>query len=266
VRLAAVVCTDSSALLTKHDISRLGIEVVPIAIVLDGELVQADLDPDSFYACLAAGATVATSQPSPAEFAAVYAAAAARGARSVISIHLDERISGTAGSAVIAARYAPIAVDVVAAETASFGVGICARAAAEALAAGASPRAAATLARRLGTTVRNVFVAPGAPGGRVSQPAGWTLLVFADGETRPLATCEGAVEAVDLMVEHILASSRPIRAAVGHAAAVSEPAADDLAAKLASSASVRELERYRVGPAVGAHTGPFSLGAFWWPS
>ena len=114
--------------------------------------------------------------------------------------------------------------------------------------------------------VRNVFVAPGAPGGRVSQPADWTLLVFADGETRPLATCAGAVEAVDLMVEHILASSQPIRAAVGHAAAVSEPAADDLAAKLATSASVRELERYRVEPAVGAHTGPFSFGAFWWPS
>ena len=68
------------------------------------------------------------------------------------------------------------------------------------------------------------------------------------------------------MVENILASSQPIRAAVGHAAAVSEPAAADLAAKLASSASVRELERYRVEPAVGAHTGSFSFGAFWWPS
>jgi len=267
VSRTAVVCTDSSALLTEHDVARLGIEVVPIGIVLDGELAQGDLDPDGFYAWLAAGVTVATSQPSPAEFATVYAAAAAaRGARSVISIHLDERVSGTAASAEIAAREAPIPVHVVATGTVSFGVGICARAAAEALAAGASPRAATTLARRLGSTVRNVFVAPGAPGGRVSQPAGWTLLVFADGETRPLATCDGAVEAVGLMVEHILASGQPIRAAVGHAAAVSEPAADDLAAKLASSASVRELERYRVGPAVGAHTGPFSLGAFWWPS
>ena len=263
---AAVVCTDSSALLGEHDVARLGIEVVPIAIVLDGERVQGNLETDGFYARLSAGATVATSQPSPAEFAAVYAAAAARGARSVLSIHLDERVSGTAGSAEIAAREAPIPVSVVATGTVSFGVGICARAAAEALMAGASADDAATRARRLGSTVRNVFVAPGAPGGRVSQPADWTVLVFADGETRPLATCAGVVAAVDLMVEHILASSQPIRAAVGHAAAVSERAADDLAAKLASSASVRELERYRVGPAVGAHTGPFSFGAFWWPS
>ncbi|MEO5576306.1 MAG: DegV family protein [Gaiellaceae bacterium] len=266
MRRAAVVCTDSSALLGEHDVARLGIEVVPIAIVLDGELALEELEPDGFYARLAAGATVATSQPSPAEFAAVYAAAAVRGALSVLSINLDKRVSGTAASAEIAAREAPIPVTVIAAETVSFGVGICARAAAEALMAGASPGAAATLARRLGSTVRNVFVAPGAPGGRVSQPADWTVLVFANGETRPLATCEGAVEAVDLMVEHILASSQSIRAAVGHAAAVSEPAADDLAAKLASSALVSELERYRVGPAVGAHAGPLSFGAFWWPS
>lgn len=265
MRRAAVVCTDSSALLAKHDAARLGIEVVPIAILLDGEQVQGDLDADDFYGRISAGARVATSQPSPAEFAAVYAAAAARGEQSVISIHLDERVSGTAASAEIAAREASHPVRVVATETVSFGVGVCARAAAEALAAGASPGAAATLARRLGSRVRNVFVAPGAPGGRVSQPADWTVLVFAEGETRPLATCEGAVEAVDLMVEHILAASPPIRVAVGHAAAVVEPDADDLAGALTGSASVIELERYRVGPAVGAHTGPFSFGAFWWP-
>jgi len=262
---AAVVCTDSSALLTEHDVTRLGIEVVPIAIVLDGERVPPDLDTDAFYARLSAGATVATSQPNPAAFAAAYTAAAARGARSVISIHLDERVSGTVASAELAALEAPIPVTVVATETVSFGVGICARAAAEALATGAPPRAVATLARRLGSTVRNVFVAPGAPGGRVSGPEDWTVLLFADGRTRPLATCEGSTHAIQVMAEHVLAAGSPIRAAVGHAAAVAEPAADDLAATLAGSTSVIELERYRVGPAVGAHTGSFSFGVFWWP-
>ena len=149
---AAVVCTDSSALLGEHDAARLGIEVVPIGVVLDGERAPADMEPDGFYARLAAGATVATSLPSPAEFAAVYAAAAARGEASVISIHLDERVSGTAGSAELAAREAPIPVSIVDTGTVSFGVGICARAAAEALAAGASPgrpqRSLAGLARR----------------------------------------------------------------------------------------------------------------------
>ncbi len=261
-----VVCTDSSALLTDRDVARLGIQVVPIAIVLNGEHVQGDLDVDDFYARLSAGTKVVTSQPSPANFAAVYEAAATRGAQGAISIHLDERVSGTAASAESAALASPIPVTVVATETVSFGVGICARAAAEALEAGLPPDAAADIARRLGSVVQNVFVAPGAPTGRVSDSAGWAVATFAAGTTRVLSTCASAAEAVEAMVEHVLRSSPQIRVAVGHAAAAIEPAADDLAMALAGSTAVRGLERYRVGPPVGAHTGVSSFGAFWWPA
>ncbi len=261
---ATVVCTDSSALLTEHDVTRLGIEVVPIAVMLDGEHVPGDLEVDDFYARVSAGAQAATSQPSPADFAAVYEAAAERGAQGAVSIHLDERVSGTAGSARLAARDAPIPVTIVAAETVSFGVGVCARTAAEALAAGASQDAAADIARRLGSVVQNVFVAPGAPGGRVSDTAGWAVATFAAGTTRVLSTCPSPAEAVEVMVEHVLGSSLQIRVAVGHAAAAIEPAANDLATALAGSAAVCVLERYRVGPPVGAHTGVSSFGAFWW--
>ncbi len=45
----------------------------------------------------------------------------------MISIHLDERVSGTTGSAEIAACEAPIPVNIVDAETVSFGVRISAR-------------------------------------------------------------------------------------------------------------------------------------------
>ncbi len=265
MRLAAVVCTDSSALLSEQDVARLGIEVVPIGIALDGVRAAEVLATDDFYARQLAGAKAATSQPSPGELAAVYAAAAARGEESVLSIHLDRRVSGTVASAELAAREAPLPVTVVAVETASFGVGLCARAAAEALAAGASPGAAATLARRLGSTLRNVFVAPDAPDGRVARAADWTVLALVDGETRPLAPCADALEAVELMLEHVLSSARPLLAAVGHAAPDCAAAAGDLAAGLARSGLVEEVERYRIGPAVGAHTGPLSFGAFWWP-
>jgi len=109
-------------------------------------------------------------------------------------------------------------------------------------------------------------VAPNAPAGRVGSSNQWTVLVFAEGAAEALATCGSALETVAVMSEHILASALPIRAAVGHAAATSELAADALAAALASSGGVVEVERYRVGPAVGAHSGPFSFGAFWWPA
>jgi DegV family protein with EDD domain len=260
-----VVCTDSSALLADHDVGRLGIEVVPMTIVVDGEPL-ADLDPDAFFARLASGAAVSTSQPSPAMFAAAYAAAAARGAPSALSIHLDARVSGTAASAELAARDASIPVTVLPVETVSFGVGICARAAAAALLDGASGVEAAHRAGALGAALRNIFVASGAPGGRVSAPAGWAVATFEEGATRVLAPCASVGEALQAMVRHVLAGGRPICAAIGHASSASEPAADAFAAALADTDSVRELERYRVGPAVAAHTGPSSFGAFWWPA
>ena len=69
-----------------------------------------------------------------------------------------------------------------------------------------------------------------------------------------------AVPALSRIAASSVAPKAPLPAKQGERACL-----DELAAKLASSAFVGELERYRVGPAVGAHTGPFSFGAFWWP-
>jgi hypothetical protein len=52
---------------------------------------------------------------------------------------------------------------------------------------------------------------------------------------------------------------------VGHAGPELEVAADRLAHDLVRE-QVAAVERYRVGPSVGAHTGPDCFGAFWWPS
>lgn len=262
---AAAVCTDSSALLRRRDAERLGIDVVPIEVTLDGEPVDERVDVDAFYDRLTGGARVTTSQPSPADFAAAYERASARGARAVLSVHLDARVSGTVGAAEAAAREAPLPVTVVDTGTVSFGVAVCVRAAAEALAAGGSVHSAAALARRLGATVRNVFVAANAPGGRVSEASGWAVRTFADGAARPLAACDAPDEAVDVMTRYVLSTDGVVRAAVGHGASPARRYADRLAAALTGSAAVAGVERYRVGPAVGAHSGPLSFGAFSWP-
>ncbi len=261
------ICTDSSALFPDGVAARLGITVVPIQITLNGDPYDVGEDEiDDFYTRLAAGASVTTSQPSPGEFLGAYARAAARGAEEVLSIHLDGRVSGTAASAELAARETPIPVTVVDTRTVSFGVGACVRAAAETVAAGGSARDAVTAARVLGSRLRNVFVAPGVPGGRVGDVSGWAVLEFVDGKTRPLAGCGSVEEAVELMAERIGDAPGPVRAAVGHAGTVTESAADDLALSLARSPQIVDVERYRVGPAVGAHTGPLSFGTFWWPA
>jgi hypothetical protein len=160
------ICTDSSALFPVGALDRLGITVVPIAITLDGEPFDAREDAiDDFYARLSEGARATTSQPSPGEFLEAYARIEADGATEVLSIHLDARVSGTLASAVLAAREAPLPVSVVDTRTVSFGVGVCVRAAAEAIASGASVRDAAAIVGRLSFVdgeeqTRDVIVLP----------------------------------------------------------------------------------------------------------
>jgi DegV family protein with EDD domain len=263
---SVAICTDSSALFPAGVAERLGITVVPVAITVDGAVLDdQNLAPDEFYA-LSEGADVTTSQPSPGAFLDAYARAGAGGAAQVLSIHLDARVSGTVSSAELAAREAPIPVTVVDTRTVSFGVGLCVRRAAESIAAGASAREAAAAATRAAAQLRNAFVAHRGPTGRLPEATGWALLEFAGGKADVLGATADIADAIDAMAARVLLADRPVRAAVGHAGAAVEQAAEALALSLASVSRVVEVERYRVGPAVGAHTGPLSFGAFWWPS
>jgi fatty acid-binding protein DegV len=263
---SVAICTDSSALFPAGVAEKLGAIVVPVAVIVDGRPYdEREVPVDDFYARLAWGARVTTSQPSPGEFLDAYANAATRGADEVLSIHLDARISGTVASAELAARDAEIPVTVVDAGTASFGVGLCARAAADAVAGGASAVEAAEAARAVGT-LRNVFVARSGPTGRLPASEGWALLELVEGKIEPRSGSADLAEAIEAMVGEVFHDERSLRAAVGHAGAATEAAADALALSLEGLVHVEEVERYRVGPAVGAHTGPLSFGVFWWPS
>jgi len=256
------LCTDSSALLSVAAAAELGVDVVPIAVALDGEPFEGSAD--TFYARMRAGAVATTSQPSLGDFLDAYERAAADGATSILSLHLDRRVSGVAESAALAAREATLPIRVVALPTVSYGVGLCVRAASAVLRGGGSVTDAAADAERIAATLDNVFVARAAPGGRVSGGADWALLHFAAGEAEPVSTHEALDDAAEAMTRRIL-RDRPGLVAVGHAGPELEAAADRLARELLDAA-VAVVERYRVTPSVGAHTGPDSFGAFWWPA
>lgn len=257
------ICTDSSSLLFPAAAIELGVEVVEIEVTLDGTPFEGEAD--AFYASLRGGAVATTSQPSPASFLATYERAAARGATRVLSLHLDRRASGVVTSAALAAREASIPVEVAELPTASFGVGICVRTAAREVAAGASLAQARMSATRTAEALDNVFVARSAPSGRVSAPdAEWALLRFADGVTAVVAS-HVSTGAANAAMTQVIGTGGECVVAVGHAGLEVEAAADALAHALLREERVRGVERYRVTPSVGAHTGPDSYGAFWWP-
>ncbi len=253
------LCTDSSSLLSPAAAAALAVDVVPVAVALDGEPFAGQVD--AFYARMRGGATATTSQPSPAALLAAYERSATAGAASVLSLHLDSRMSGVTASAEIAAREASIPVTVVDLPTVSYGVALCIRAARGALASGSGAPRAEAAARQLALSLDNVFVARSAPGGRVPAPGGWALLRFADGGVAPVSSHATIEEATEAMTGRIT-DAAPELVAVGHAGRDVEAAADRLAHDLLRKA-VDDVERYRVYPSVGAHTGPDSFGAFW---
>lgn len=240
-------------------------EVVPIAVAVDGEPLDERLPIDAFYARLLSGAVATTSQPSPARFAKAYERAASAGAESVVSIHLDARTSGTIDSARSAAHDARIPVTVVDTHTVSYGVAVCVRAAATVVASGGGAREAADAAARLGRSMENAFVARSGAGGRVPVARGWALLQFARGAVSTTETCRAIGDAVQAMARHVLRAESRVAAAVGHAGREMEAAADAVAHAILDPERVPTVERYRVGAAVGAHTGSESMGVFWWP-
>jgi fatty acid-binding protein DegV len=235
---------------------------VPIPVALDGEAFEGSVD--TFYDLMRGGAAATTSQPSPGAFRAAYEDLAARGATSVLSLHLDRRSSGVAASAEIAARDARIPVAVVDLPTVSYGVALCVRAAHTALDSGRNVIHAAATAGQLALVLDNVFVARTAPRGRVPTSDAWTVLRFADGAAAPVSSHSTIDEATEEMARRV-ADCAPGQVAVGHASRDVEAAADRLAHDLLR-ARVRAVERYRVLPSVGAHTGPDSFGAFWAPA
>jgi DegV family protein with EDD domain len=264
--MRVAICTDSSALLSASAAASLGVDVVPLAVLLDGEpFDELTSSVDWFYERLRAGATAMSSVPSPGELAAAYARAEARGAESIVSIHLDASVSGLVSAAELAARESRLLVQVVDTRTVSYGVGLSVRAAAEAVAAGGTAGDAVRAASRVGASIRNAFVVRAAPGGRIPETPSWTMFRYAGGAAERVSHHRSTEDAVQALARDAFAAGGEIVAAVGHAARELEDAADGLE-RVLRSAGAKDVERYRVGASVGAHTGPETFGLFWWPA
>ncbi len=281
--------TDSNAQMPAELVERFGVEVVPLTVTVDGVAYAegVDLDADEFYDRLRAGAPqVATSQPSPGRFAAAYDAVATRGAEAILSVHIGSAISGTINSARLAAASAPVPVHIVDTATASFAVACCVWEAAEALGAGAGLEEAAAAARAVSATVGNVFVVRGLElaraGGRLADDADALLaipvLTLTGGAMRTVGEVADAAEAATVMAATVRSwatkgasddpgvnGPRRLRVGVAVADAETLPVVESLEEVLRAAPEVAELVRYRVGPSVGVHTGPGTVGAMYYP-
>ncbi|WP_019010511.1 DegV family protein [Deinococcus aquatilis] len=136
--MTIAIVTDSTSDLSPQLCEQYGLTSVPLYVLFDGKMHRdgIDLKPAELFAGLKAGKkTPSTSQPSPAEFAEVYRKALET-ADEVLSVHISGQLSGTVGSARLAAQEFGNKVTVLDTKSVSMGLGMRAIRAAELARAG----------------------------------------------------------------------------------------------------------------------------------
>jgi DegV family protein with EDD domain len=269
------VVTDSTAGLPAELVEELGIHVVPIPLIRDGQtfLDGVDITPGEVYRRLRGGETgFSSSAPSDPEFLEVYQAAA-QGASGVLSIHMSPELSHTYGVALAASKQVEAAPAMVFnCNTAAIGQGLVVLEAARAAAAGATLEEVARRAEEIAAKIQFLFTLDtfdylrksGRIGGAAALmgnllqirpvlylPQG-TVEVFARPRTKP--------RAIQVILERMAEEpqDRPMHAGIAHADVQGE--AEELRHRVTERFDPAELLLAEFTPVVGAHVGPGLIG------
>jgi DegV family protein with EDD domain len=252
------------------------VSVVPLRVHLGARTAIDGVDVTSadIVAALKAKQSVSTSRPSPAEFAAVYRAALDSGADHVVSIHIAAALSGTWESAVLASQdFGYGVVRVVDSRGTAAGLGFAVTAAATAAAAGASAAEVQEAATAVVDRTRTLFYVDSLEylrrGGRIGTAAALLatslsikpLLHMVEGQIVALEKVRTPTRALARLAALTAeaAGSGPVDVAVHHLAAPAR--AEAMAAQLrANIPSIETFHVAEIGPVLGAHLGPGTIG------
>jgi DegV family protein with EDD domain len=254
--------------------------IVPLYIRFGEESYRdyVDLGPHDFYERLRSSSELpSTSQPTPGDFLQVYEELGAY--ERVYSLHLSAKFSGTVESARRAAEEAGgNRVRVIDTESATVGIAMLGLAIQRRLERRTTDEEIEQLIERFGREIGLVFTVDTleylARGGRIGRARAWAgellnikpILTIEDGEIVPVKRVRGNqkafLEFVKAFGERSVDSPR-LRVGIAHADAPDRLAA--LAERVRRTRPSAEIEvEGMLGPVVGAHTGPGTVGFFWW--
>jgi len=252
--------------------------IVPLYVRFGAESHRdyVDIGPEQFYARLRTAEELpTTSQPTPADFLSAYEELSAFDR--VLSLQLSSKISGTFESAGRAAAESGGRVRVIDTGTASAAITILALAVQRRLTRGTSDEEVDELVAKFKRESGLVFTLDTleylARGGRIGRAAGWAgqlmnikpILTLAGGEVLPLKRVRGNRKAIQAFANTFEAATRDepgLRVGIAHA-----EAPERLAALTNLVRAVRPHAEIEVattlGPVLGTHAGPGTVGLFW---
>jgi DegV family protein with EDD domain len=253
--------------------------VVPLYVRFGDESYRdyVELEPEAFYARLrTATETPSTSQPTPGDFLANYEDLSRY--ERILSIHIAGRLSGTIESARAAARLlGDDRVRTIDSESASAAIAMLGLAIQRRLERGTTDEEVDALVERYRAEAGLLFTVETleylARGGRLVRARAWAgellnikpILSIDDGEVLPVKRVRGNRKAFLEFASAFEAGTRDVptlRVGIAHADAPERAAA--LTKLVRDTRPAADLELVTtLGPVVGAHAGPGTVGFFW---
>jgi DegV family protein with EDD domain len=252
--------------------------IVPLYVRFGQESFRdyVELGPEEFYARLRdSPVTPTTSQPTPGDFHAVYEDLT--GYERIYSLHIGATLSGTVESARLAAAEFGDRIRVVDTETASAAVAMLGLSLQLRLERGTTDPEVEGLVERHRRDSQLIFTLDTldylARGGRIGRAAAWAgqllkvkpILTIRDGEVVPLKRVRGNRRAFQEFIDAFASGSREgssLRVAIAHADAPRR--AEALRELVGRTRPQAQLELVTtLGPVVGTHAGPGTVGLFW---
>jgi fatty acid kinase fatty acid binding subunit len=236
-----------------------------------------ELEPGAFYARLrTAPEAPSTSQPTPGDFLAAYEGLS--GYDRILSLHIAGKLSGTIESARSAARLlGDDRVRTVDSESASAAIAMLGLAIQRRLDRGTADAEVDALVERYRREAGLLFTVETleylARGGRIGRARAWAgellnikpILSIREGEVLPVKRVRGNRKAFLEFASAFEADTRDVQSLrVGIAHAEAPDRAEALAEMVRRTRPAAELELVTsLGPVVGAHAGPGTVGFFW---
>jgi fatty acid kinase fatty acid binding subunit len=252
--------------------------VVPLYVRFGGDSYRdyVDIGPAEFYERLRGAEELpTTSQPTPEDFAAAYGELA--GLERVFVLTVSAKLSGTYASAQQAAEETAGRVRVIDTATASAAIAMLGMAIQRRLDQGTTDEEVDELVSRFKRETGLVFTLDTleylAKGGRIGRAAGWAgqllnikpILTLEDGEVLPLKRVRGNRKAIQEFADSFRDGSVDgpgLRVGMAHADAPDRMTAlEKLVHDVRPQAEIEVATT--LGPVVGTHAGPGTVGLFW---
>lgn len=273
--MTIAIVTDSTSDLDPQTCQQYGIISVPLYVLFDGQMHKdgIDITPKELLEGVKAGKKIpSTSQPSPAEFAETYRQAL-QSADQVLSIHISGQLSGTVGSARLAAQEFGNQVTVLDSKSVSMGLGMRAIRAAEMAKSGKTvPEIVSALElvsqqAEIRFTVKNLdFLRLNGRIGGASALLGGLLnikpiLVVRNGRVEAGGRVRGHAKAITDLVDYTKKYAEKYGGA--RVAFMSTPGGEEYIQEVRAGlkdVQLDDLGNHQIGAVVATHAGPGTVG------